>query len=361
MACTACLASPRLDALAASLERSPELFPHSLNTRADSVSLIRLTERDYEAASFLDARILTRQTIGRTIPWPQLEAALSQTRLEEDCDFIFHIGHVGSTLLSRLLGKHPALFALREPAILRTLTQIRFDPAHPSLSWGQDGFEARLSDFLKLWSRPFRPEQHTCIKATSFVSELAGELLARPFRPRAIFVFVPAESYLAAILGGPNSRQESKMLAQSRLQRLERRLGGQPRKLATLSEGEMIAMSWACEITALSAAAAEAGDRVLWLNFDGFLEKPQATLRSALTHFRIEAGDQEIEKILSGPEMHRYSKGPEHAYDANLRHDVLNHARMEFGNEIASGLSWLESASEQFRAIRAAMEMSLQV
>jgi hypothetical protein len=54
--------------LAESLGRSPELFPHSLDARTDTVSFIPLARAEYAAASFLDARILTPRTIISRIP-----------------------------------------------------------------------------------------------------------------------------------------------------------------------------------------------------------------------------------------------------------------------------------------------------
>jgi len=348
-----------MNPLGISLERSPELFPLALAPGLQSVLLIRMTEREYEAASFLDARLLTPQVPSRAIPWPQLEETVRQTGLAEACDFIFHIGHVGSTLLSRLVGKHPVIFALREPMILRTLAQSDFEPGSGESAWSGPDYEARLSTFLKLWSRTFRPEQRACIKATSFVSEIATDLLARPFGPKAIFVFVLAETYLASILGGQNSRQELKMLAQSRLERLHRLLGNEPWALNGLSEGETIAMSWACEMTALAEAAAGVNGRVLWWDFDRFFDAPDRLLRAALNHLGVETDDRAIREILSGPEMSRYSKAPEYAYDAALRRDVLNQARAEFGNEIGRGLAWLDRASAQFPIIRAATEISV--
>jgi len=335
-----------MDSLAASLERSPELFPHALNVAADSVSLIRLSEPDYARASFLDARILSRQTIGRTVPWPQFQAAVDAAQVEETCTFIFHIGHVGSTLLSRLLGAHPQVFALREPAIFRTLAQMRTAPGSQPPRWSESEFEARLAVFLKLWSRTFRPEQRACIKATSFVSELAVPILGRPSAPKAIFMYAPAETYLATIFGGPNSRQEARMLAESRLKRLHNRLGEERWKLAALSEGEMLAMGWACEMTALTAAIDSAGDRAMWLNFDSFLSEPRREISAAFRHLGIQASHDEIASILSGPDMRRYSKAPEHAYDATLRRDVLEQARNEHAREIQRGLGWLAASAD---------------
>src|ERR1043166_6105285 len=89
-----------MDALAAALGRSPELFPHSYDVGADSVSFIRLSEDNYRRGVFLAPRILGRQSGGRTVAGPQLQAAVGASRLEEGCHFIFHIGHTRPTLPS---------------------------------------------------------------------------------------------------------------------------------------------------------------------------------------------------------------------------------------------------------------------
>jgi hypothetical protein len=310
-----------MDALAQALAASPALFPHSLDVEKRAVTLIRLTEADYRTASFLDARLLTPTTQSRTLPWPDLVAAA--TDLPEAANFIFHIGHVGSTLLARLLGAHPEIFALREPMILRTLAQ----------SGGYD-----LAPVLKLLSRTFRPSQRALVKATSFVSEIAPQILSRPYQPRAIFMFVPAEIYLATILGGPNSRQEAGALGVSRFNRLQKRLGKPIAQPA--SEGELIAMSWACEMSAL--AAAPPSDRIFWLDFDQFLADPASLLARCFNHLGIEASGEQIAAILAGPDMRTYSKAQEYDYDAQLRRDVLDQARAQHGAEIKRGMLWLE-------------------
>ncbi len=151
-----------MNPLSAILARSPELFPQGFDPQTDSVSLIRLTETEYAKASLLDGRIVGPNTRVETLPFAEVQAAAAN--LPEASDYIFHIGHVGSTLLSRLLGAHPAIFALREPAALRTLAQ-----AQAEAGWDKAKFEAHLSAFLKLWSRTFRPGQRTLLKATSFV------------------------------------------------------------------------------------------------------------------------------------------------------------------------------------------------
>ena len=166
--------------LAQSLARSPVLFPHTLDVRNDSLSFIRLERPDYERASFLDARILTPQTPLQTLPWREVAAAVEAAQLAERCTYIFHIGHVGSTLLSRLIGSHPGAFGLREPMILRVFAQLRAEPALWPSGWAGSHVDARLGACLKLLSRTFDAQQRAVIKATSFVSELAADLMSRP-------------------------------------------------------------------------------------------------------------------------------------------------------------------------------------
>jgi hypothetical protein len=345
-----------MEALSELLKGSPELFPFGLDAINDTVSFIRLSRGDYEHASFLDARILTPRTERRIVPWPQAIGAVEAAGLAEHCAFIFHIGHVGSTLMSRLIGAHARAFALREPMILRAFAQLRGEPAQ-ARAWTGADVDVRLGACLKLLSRTFEPHEIAIIKATSFVSELADELLARPSSPRALIMYVSPESYLATILGGPNSRQEAQTLAPDRLRRLRRRLGGDAWQPGHLSEGETLALAWACEVCALSAAAGRAGGRILWVDFDEFLANPAPRLLAALRHFKIEASADEVAAILRGPHMGRYSKAPEHAYDAALRREVLNEARALHGVEIRRGLAWLNRAAVEFAPVRAAMAL----
>ena len=334
-----------MDDIAAELGASPEWFPHELDLDQDRVSFIRLQETEYEQASFLDGRIITPASIRKSLLWKQVEAAISAAQLAEHCGFIFHIGHVGSTLLSRLVGAHPAALSVREPLVLRTLAQA---PAAEPL----------LAGCLKLLSRTFDPRQLAVIKATSFVSELATDLVSRAAAPKAVMVSVSPESYFATILGGPNSRQEARTLAPSRLERLHRRIGQPAWQLASLSEGEVLGLSWACEMSALAQATEAAAGRALQVDFDQFLGSPTNVLTAVLRHFDLDGSSNEASAILAGPDMRRYSKAPEHAYDAQLRRDVLNQARAMHGVEIGRGLAWLDRAAAQFTAIRDAMKLA---
>ncbi len=310
---------------------SPRRLPFALDLETDRAAFVELTEAQYADASFLDDRILPLTGSPTWIGWRDLEAA--GQGLGSGCDFIFHVGHVGSTLLSRLLGQSERVFSLREPAILRAISRLE-----DSAERGR-----RLAPVVRLLARVWRPPQRALIKATSFVGEIAPAIMAAADAPRAILMFAAPQAYIAGILAGPASRREMNLLAGSRLARLDRRVGAGWR-LEALGEGERAAMSWACELMGLAALAERsAGGTVLWIDFDRFLDDPRAGLQRALRHLHGAAVPAEIEAMMSGPELRRYAKAPEHAYDAALRRRVLAQGHAAFREPIAEGLAWLNT------------------
>lgn len=307
---------------------SPVWFP--VEAAGDAVRLVRLDEAAYRRASFLDQRLFALGYEHELYPAMTLEAAAA--RLSPPSHYLFHTGHVGSTLISRLVGEHPAFFALREPALLRAI-------AEPAAGGGS---AVSLDAALALLGRTWRTGQRVVVKATSFVSELAGRMLAADSRPTAILLFARPLEYLRGIFAGPASRAETRRLAPARLERLARRLGARELAFDPRSEGEWVAMSWACEMTALREAADRHPSQVLWVDFDAFLGEPGATLEAIFRALGEEASTGEIERLLNGPQMRQYSKAPEYPYDAALRRELLLEAGHEHDTEIGRGMRWLE-------------------
>lgn len=319
------------------LRASPALFPIDLSFANGQATLVRLSAVDYERASFLDGRL---QLVPEASPsLAALHEAAQGLRI--GCDYIFHIGHVGSTLISRVLGTHPEVFSLREPQALRTFAQA------PEV----DGWPSALADFAALYSRTWLPAQRCVIKATSIVSDIATELLALAEDSHAILLTAAPEVYIPTILGGPNSVVELRAQAPARMRRLQSRIGAPTWPLDELCDGELAAMSWACEMLGLARAAAAAPERTIWLDFDSFLADRRTGLALALRALRREASSETVAALAGSAYFDRYSKAPQYAYSAQLRHDVLDAARRGSGAEIARGLAWLERAATDWPAI----------
>lgn len=328
------------------------LFAHQLDLATDQVLLVGLTEQDYRDASFLDARILTPNRQSQWHSWGQL-ADLSHD-IADDARWIFHIGHVGSTLISRLLGEARNALAIREPQLLRQFAELKQLQGLAHSPWPPEQYQVRLEVAVRWLSRSFGETQKAVVKASSFTSDLASDILAAQAR-KSVFLFVSPERYIQTILAGENSRKELAALAGIRLQRLNQRLESDQIRLWELSEAQRAAMCWACEMSALEAAS---NDQVLWLDFDGFLDQPGDGLKQIATHLNIELDQQKIESLVNGPIMTQYSKAPEHGYSRQLRDDVLSQAANDHGGAISAALNWLESVGKQFPAIGAALDRS---
>lgn len=326
------------------LVASPGWYPLE-RAPGENVLCIRLDEDDYRAASFLDQRAVAFAHGQAACDIALLESTAAG--LPRRAHHLLHIGHVGSTLISRLLGEHAALFCVREPALLRTL----------ALEPGARGVPS-LDALLAVLARTWRPEQRALIKESSFVNEIAGELLKRSGGSAAIFMHAAPLAYLQSILGGPNSRIESRTLGAHRLRRL-RRLAEPARwdpAFDPRSEGEWIAMSWLCEIASLDRAAGAAGRSPLWLDFDRFLADPAAALEALFRTLGEPITTDAAERLARSPIMDRYSKAPEYPYDAALRREVLAAAAAEHRDEIARGLAWLERMAARLPLARVALE-----
>jgi len=316
---------------------TPEWLPFEYDPAADRLTWLRMGEAGYRAASFLDQRILTPASEQRQSGWPRQPADARR-----DAQYIFHIGNVGSTLISRLLGELPEVLALREPLLLRSFAELRPD-------------RQRFDDLAALLSRTFRPEQRVNVKATSFASEIADRLVR--LGSKALFLYAAPDRYLENILAGQNSWQTLRALSPVRLARLQERCPGAALDLDRAHDGLKAALGWACEMTSLErAASALPEDAVLWMDFDRFLADPAAGFATIASHFDLSPDPARAREICEGPLMGRYSKALEYEYSPALRREILADARRRHASAIAEAMDWLGMVESRYpaaaRAIR---------
>jgi hypothetical protein len=339
---------------AGTLAATPLWFPHLLDPVTDRVLLVEKAEADYRDLAFLDERSLKAGRPRHGVEWWHLAAAFPPAA-RRDVQYIFHIGHVGSTLVSRLLGELPGLLSLREPLILRTFAEMLGECGQPEALWDPASIPGRLDVLTALLSRTFRVEQRALVKATSFVSEIAADLV--PAGSRALLLYARPERYFETILAGPNSRQELAMTAQGRLKRLRRAASAERWRLWEMGEGEKVAMAWAAEMTSLTRAAeALPAGSALWLDFDAFLAAPAQALAALAGFFGVPLDPAGAEHLAADPLMRRYSKAAEYEYSRELREEVLAEARREQAGAIEAGRRWLDSAGRDCPAVAAALE-----
>ena len=88
---------------------------HAIDVHASRAQMLHFNADDYRRASFLDARALGHREIPRWIvSLDELGHAAPRDGAPVGPHLLFHLGHVGSTLVSRLLDLLPEVLGLRE-------------------------------------------------------------------------------------------------------------------------------------------------------------------------------------------------------------------------------------------------------
>ena len=330
------------NALIQRLGASAGVLVQSIDVVRGRALLVGFDAQAHRNASFLDDRILSSVSEGVWVGLRRLIDAARTIPVNPALHFIFHTGHVGSTLVSRLIDEAGSVLGLREPMTLRQVADAYDALGLAESLLSQEDFDVLLTTLLRVWGRGF-PEAHTVVlKATSSAGRLAPLLLARQTAARAVYLNVGAEPYLATLLGGPNSVADLRGHAGERIRRLVRFGAREMPALHQLSPGKLAAMSWLAETWSQQNAREAGGERVLAIDFDALLGDVAGVMARIVRHLGVAHDAAYLAGIGQSPVLSRYAKGPEHAYSPQLRAQVLAQSRAQNGEEIRAGLTWLD-------------------
>ncbi len=294
--------------------------------------LVAMDREQYRSASFLDDRVLTSGVEGKTVPWTIVEDAASELT-KSDARWIFHIGHVGSTLISRLIGEIEGVLSVREPRLLRDLAGAPKEVRKPY-----------LRSVARIMARTFTDQEFACVKATSFASEIAPELV--PTGERALFVYATPRNYISAILSGENSIRELEFLSSSRNERMRGRIPVPGN--GSMDGAHRAALAWACEMTSLeNAAGVMETSEIRWVDFDRMLAHIAPELASIARFFALGTDEKQLRAILEGGTMSRYSKSPDYHYSPALRAELIGETLRRHSREISDAVAMLEQLAQE--------------
>ena len=334
--------STTADDMVARLPASPDIYPQKIDLNSLMVLLLQFDAGAYRRASFLDDRILVPGSIGA---WASFDRVAEASQLVTDprpVHFIFHTGHVGSTLVSRLLDETGLVLPLREPLPLRTLAEVHDVLGQGDALLSSIQFDYLLATLLRLWSRGYSGNSSVVVKATSSVGRIAIPLLDRNEGSRAIYLNLRPEPYLATLLAGQNSPADLRGHGPERMRRLQSRIGAPLPQLHALSIGELAAMSWLAESWSQREALNRYPTRTIAIDFDQFLVGVAPSIDRMLRLFGLPADASQLDRLNRSPVLSRYSKAPEFAYTPEIRAELLRDSRRRDGEEIRKGLAWLE-------------------
>lgn len=306
-------------------------------------TLMRIEEYLYREASFLDSRIL--EYACPSVRYELRHLGQMFPRLGDDrapMRFIFHVGHCGSTLLSRALAVSPRVLPFREPLSLRTLSADHRELDTPLSFMARPEWDWLLTTILDSLARRFHEGQVNVVKATSTGNNLIAPVLEESPSHRALALYVPLEVYLATMLG---KRKEGGDLWTQARTRMREWMGIEAEPSFSLHELQaphFAVLSWITSMHHMIAARDRYGERVTMLDFERLLSSPDRHLPEVASLFGIDDGSAEIMERF--PEISSaYSKRPDKRYTPETRVQLLDLSRDEHGADIRIGLDWARS------------------
>lgn len=315
--------------------------------RVDGLAeFVPMSAESYRESSFLDQRIV-RAVEGAAFVCNIAEfRSCFQNLSDNDNRFIFHISHVGSTLLSKILGTKPDLLSLREPVILRWMADIRRDLGRPESRYTLAGYEELLRIALGMLARPLDGMSSSVVKATSYASILAEDILTLQPQSSALGLYCRFESFAATVLKGSGGWMDMLHQAPVRLRRLNG-IVGQPRwQLASMSAGEIVAANWLAEMVVLARAAQRHSGRFRLLDFDEFIAQPFEGAGRAAALLRLDWSEDDRQRLAASGVLGKYSKSSDAAYSAEDRRRENELVAQSHAAEIKKGKDWLHKAIE---------------
>lgn len=332
---------------------SPGWHLHRIDPVQRRVLFIQLGAEQFRQASFLDERVESQASAGY---WYDAETILDtfDGTPDQPPAMIFHGGHVGSTLLSRVLAGASGALALREPLSLRFLADTA---RQQDLPWAWlDGRRWRLwSDVIRrALGRPFERGQPVLVKATSHCGNLAAPWLRHYPDWRGLGLYLRLPRYLATCLKTDRPRADLRGFAQARVQdhlhltgdALAADPSNQDISLARLSDDQLLGLSWLTTTAHLVNAADQAPQRLRLVDFEHWLQAPADSSADLLDHLHW-SFESEVLSTRLARELQRYSKDPQQPYSPARRQQTLQATSTRHRDRIAAISDWVAGWTER--------------
>lgn len=310
--------------------RDPDWFPVDLDVRGGSFLFSQVSEAAVAGATFMDQRF--------DIDWSrQQRVAIDEvTRLAPprlEMAWLWHTSFCGSTLLARALGVEPWTNVLREPLLLRRLSDAR--------DAGYAVADATAAS-VALLSRRWHEHGKIVVKPTHAALNIVREVLASTPGDRAIVLTSPLDDFLVSNLKKSQETQgKAALLAERAL-----RAGEFHRRLSSAAFNPpdhlcAAALQWAAQrelaadlCTAAGGAVHVVSSRDLFADLAGTALECAGWLRLGIPETTLRTQCASI----SG----RHAKAPTRAYDATVRESEKAALRASHGTQITSTRAWAE-------------------
>ncbi len=296
------------------LTGDPAWLPDRLDMTGARISFAHMSRQSIAREAFLDERKNESVTKNAIATLQSLEPFVEATTSAPA--FIFHTAFCCSTLLARALDVPGKTLALKEPSILRDVSD-----AHRMIQSNAEraGVEQAYDIALSLISRPHHAEERTVIKPTNTANNLAP-IVARS-GARVLILYGDLKGFLVSVLKKGEVCKEF-VRKQYNIFALENEgVGAIPERQALgFTDLQIAALVWRHQMELFAnLLAAPAANNLRSLDFRRLLENPKATLAAVNAHLKLGLSEEEIAAVVNGPVFSTNAKFGDQAYDSESR------------------------------------------
>ncbi|MHA6288248.1 hypothetical protein [Maricaulis sp. CAU 1757] len=306
-------------------------FPDAIDAQRQRVRLTQTSRAALRDTPFLDERwdrsgLATRETGLAELP---TDAGGAAPR------FIWHTAFCCSTLLARCLDKPGINLALKEPAALMEVANVkRREGAAVSDRW--------LSALVAQMGQAAADEAHVTLKPTNTVNNLIADA-ARLFPDaRHIVLTSSLKAFLVSIAKkGEAGRSFARRLFTIFAMDGHAVARMDPRQLMQMSDLQIAAIVWHMQVAAMADAVTQGPAHAFaWLDGDDFVKRPAEALGAVDEFFGLGLGAEHVGATVSGPILRRDSKDGKAAYGAGRRRKEAEQTAAALGPELDAIIEW---------------------
>jgi len=312
--------------------RDARWYPADLDVARGLYQLLPIDEELVDRATFLDTRLQADFSTASLLSLDAVAAAVE--RASQPC-WLLHTSFCCSTLLMRALHLPPALVALKEPLVLRRLSDARHAKV-PIDGW--------IDPTVALLSRPWESGSRVLVKPTHAALNITAELMAAAPASRAVVLTSSLDDFLVSNIKKTAETQskipalvDRAVQASTLRYRLPRAASSPPTWLAAAG------LQWAAQRELLVDIVAATGDRVRALDAKDLLADMPTTVAACLVWWGIEVDAGRLSErigLVSGS----HAKAPERAYDGEARRLEVAMLQRAFATELRATKAWLDRA-----------------
>jgi hypothetical protein len=256
--------------------------------------------------------------------------------------FIFHHAFVCSTLLARCLSQIDAFFGLKEPWVLRRLSDHK--RANGNLA-SSSRWREMFCTYVSLLCRNFSTGRIPVIKATNVGNNLLVDVLRFMPACQILYLYSDLESFLVSNLKkGRDTQEKIPALAQGFLGDSDfLQKFPEMRDTSRFSFLRICALTWLVSLYNLMACLKQqAGTRVKTLDLQDLLRDFPRSLNLLSRHFGHLPDPVDERRMMAAQVMQTNAKDQSKPYGIEQRQFEMNQIRSRYDRELKDAIAWID-------------------